>query len=303
MYKALLDTLPETMQPYTRQGKVATYIPALGLVPQEKFGIAVTEVNQYCCQAGDACEHFSLQSISKVYALTLALKLIGDDIWGCVQRRLTTKSFNAISPLEDSGGTPRNPFTNAGALAVVDLLLCLESDYIANLRDFARHLSGNQSVEYDLEVANSEKATGHRNAAIAHFLKSCGVIKSDVNDVLEAYFLQCSLSMSCRDLSRALLFLANRGYDPFTDTQILTPLQCRRMNALLLMFGTYNAAGDFVFRIGLPGKSGVGGGLSVIVPGRMSIAVWSPGLDEFGTSVAGLKALELLVESAGLTIL
>jgi glutaminase len=228
---------------------------------------------------------------------------MGDHIWNCVKRRLTTKTFNAISPLEESGGTPRNPFTNAGALAIVDLLLTFDRHYISKLLEFVQHLCGSKTVEYDLEVADSEKATGYRNAAIAYFLKSCGVVKNNVNDILEAYFIQCSLSMSCLDLSRAFLFLANGGYNPFSDRQILTPLQNRRMNALLLMFGTYNAAGDFVFRIGLPGKSGVGGGLSVIVPGRMSIAVWSPSLDEFGTSIAGLKALELLINSADLTIL
>lgn len=303
MDQALLDSLPDAVQPFTSQGKVANYIPALGLVPPNKFGIATTEVNQTCCLAGDADEYFSLQSISKVFALTLALKLIGDDIWGCVERRLTTKAFNAIAPLEESGGSPRNPFTNAGALAMVDLLLTHDRHYPSKLLEFAQQLSGSPTIEFDFEVSGSEKSTGHRNASIAYFLKSCDVVNNKVEEILEAYFIQCSLAMSCRDLSRALLFLANRGRDPFTDTQILTPLQCRRLNALMLMFGTYNAAGDFVFRVGLPGKSGVGGGLSVIVPGRMSIAVWSPSLDEFGTSIAGLKALELLIDTADLNIL
>lgn len=303
MHQTLLDSLPETVQPFTMQGQVATYIPALGLVPREKFGISINSINKDSSYAGDACEHFSLQSISKIFALILAIKSIGDDIWDCVERRLTTKAFNAISPLEESGGTPRNPFTNAGALAVVDLLLSIDRQYITKLCRFVQQLSGNRTVEYNFEIANSEKETGHRNAAIAHFLKSCGVVKNEVKDILETYFIQCSLSMSCRDLSRSLVFLANRGRDPFTNAQILTARQCRHMNSLLLMFGTYNAAGDFVFRIGLPGKSSVSGGLAVIVPGKMSIAVWSPSLDEFGTSIAGLKALELLIDSADLTIM
>jgi glutaminase len=303
MYQAILDKLPGAVQPFTLQGNVADSIPALGRVPREKFGISITEINKTSSHAGDACEQFSVQSISKVFALTLALRLIGDDIWNCVKRRLTTKTFNAISPLEESEGTPRNPFTNAGALTIVDHLLSFDRQYISKLLELVQHLCGNKTVEYDFKVANSEKATGHRNFAIAYYLKSYGVVKNNVNDILEAYFIQCSLSMSCLELSRALLFLAKGGCNPFTGEQILTPLQNRRMNALLLMFGTYNAAGDFVFRVGLPGKSGVGGGLSVIIPGRMSIATWSPSLDEFGTSIAGLKALELFIYSTDLTIL
>lgn len=300
MNQDLFDTLPEQVQPYLNQGKVADYIPALRLVPAEKFGIAATTVSLETYQAGDAGEQFSLQSISKVLALLMALRTIGDDIWETVGRQLTTKSFNAITPLEEAGGTPRNPFTNAGALVMVDRLLSEYSDYPSELLGFVRRLTENNSIQFDVEVAASEKETGHRNIAIAYFLKSCGAILNNVEDILEAYFFQCSLAMSCIDLSRLFLFLANKGIDPISHSKIITPLQSRRINALMMMFGTYDAAGEFVFRIGLPAKSGVGGGLLTTVPGKMSLAVWSPSLDPSGTSVAGLKALEILTEEEGL---
>ncbi len=303
MNQALFDTLPIQVQPYLHVGKVADYIPALSLVSADKFGVAATTILQETYQAGDAGEKFSLQSISKVLSLLMALRIIGDDIWDDVGRRFTTKSFNAITPLEEAGGTPRNPFTNAGALVMVDRLLSESSDYTSELLKFVRELASNDTLNFDVEVATSEKETGHRNIAIAQFLKSYGVLHNDVDDILDAYFLQCSLAMSCIDLSRSFLFLANKGIDPISHNQLLTPLQSRRINALMMMFGTYDAAGEFVFRIGLPAKSGVGGGLLAIVPGRMSLAVWSPSLDTFGTSVAGLKALEILAEEEELGVL
>jgi glutaminase len=303
MNQDLFDTLPEQVKPFFGEGKVADYIPALSHIPTNKFGIAATTISSKTYKAGDASEQFSLQSISKVLALFIALQTIGDEIWDTVGRRLTTKSFNAITPLEEAGGTPRNPFTNAGALVMIDRLLSEHSDYPSKLIEFTKLLADNNSIQFDPVVAISEKKTGHRNIAIAHFLKSCGAILNSVDDILEAYFLQCSLAMNCIDLSKILLFLANKGVDPVSHQPIITPLQTRRINALMMMFGTYDAAGEFVFRIGLPAKSGVGGGLVAIVPGRMSIAVWSPSLDVFGTSVAGLKALEILTVEEELSVL
>ncbi|MEH0021472.1 MAG: glutaminase [Desulfobacter sp.] len=303
MDQAFFDALPAKMKSYIHQGKVADYIPALGLVPPEKFGMAVSSVNGECHQAGDAAEAFSLQSISKIFAVVMAIRTLGDEFWSHIRLKLTSSAFNAISPIEASEGMPRNPFTNGGAIAITDLLLSSNERYLDDLRTLSRQVTGNPDIDFDPAVAASELKTAHRNTAIAEFLKSYGVIKNKVRDVLEAYCTQCSLAMSCLDLSRALLFLANNGTSPGGGTQLLTPLQCRRLNALMLMFGTYEAAGDFVFRVGLPGKSGVGGGISAIVPGELSIAVWSPALDDYGTSVAGLKALEMLVETMDISIL
>ena len=303
MYQTILKSLPEKIAPFLSQGDVADYIPALGSVPRNKFGIAATQTDQGCFKAGDANESFSLQSISKVFALTLAVQILGDKIWERVGKRLSARAFNSIMPIEEAGGLPRNPFTNEGAIAMTDLLITHDRKYLDNLITFVRKVTGNQAIDYDMTVAGSEKQNGHRNAAIAHFLKSYGILNSPVDQVLEHYFIQCSLAMSCTDLSRSLVFLANQGRDPFQDRQILTPNQTRRLNALLLMFGTYDAAGEFVFKIGLPGKSGVGGGILAVIPQKMTISVWSPALDHYGTSVAGLKALEMLTENTGLSIL
>lgn len=303
MYQRILKDLPAQMVPFFSEGKVADYIPALSNVPKERFGIATAQVDQSCYSAGDSDESFSLQSITKVFALTLAVQSMGDRIWEKIGRRLSAKAFNSIMPIEEADGLPRNPFTNEGAIAMTDLLLTLDNRYLKKLVKFARQFSGNGTVDYDMNVAISEKQNGHRNAAIAYFLKSYQILQNPVEQVLENYFIQCSLAMSCVELSRSLAFLANHGKDPFQKIQVLTPSQTRRLNALLLMFGTYDAAGEFVFRIGLPGKTGVGGGIIAVVPGKMTIAVWSPGLDRYGTSVVGLHALERLTEKSDLSIL
>nr|WP_319393273.1 glutaminase [uncultured Desulfobacter sp.] len=303
MDRIFFKTLPEKMNEFIHLGKVADYIPALGLVPREKFGIAVSSMDGEYHEAGDSRDRFSLQSISKLFAVIMALQFLGDEFWRHIRLKLTSSAFNAISPIEAAEGMPNNPFTNGGAIAIVDLLLSCNRRYLDDLIAFSRQVSGNPDIDFDPAVAESEMKTAHRNTAIAEFLKSYGVIRNEVKDVLRAYCIQCSLAMSCLDLSRALLFLANSGRAPGDREKILTPLQCRRLNALMLMFGTYDAAGDFVFRVGLPGKSGVGGGISAIVPGRFSIAVWSPALDEHGTSVAGLKALEMIVREMDISIL
>jgi len=303
MYQLIIEEIIEKIQPYFGNGTVANYIPALSEVSSSKFGLSVTTVHAGTHYVCDADEPFSLQSISKVFALTLAIKMLGDDMWRHVGRRLSSRAFNSIISLEETGGQPRNPFTNAGAIAIVDLLLSHDRGYLDSLLDFVRKLAANDDIIYDMKIAISEKKTGYRNAAIANYLKSCGVIKNSVNDVLDAYFVQCSLAMSCLNLSHSLLFLANCGEHPRDRAIVLSPRQNSHLNALMMMFGTYDAAGDFAFRIGLPGKSGVGGGIAVIVPHKMAIAVWSPELDEFGTSVVGLKALELFTEKANLCIM
>lgn len=303
MDQQIYDQLPERIKPFLIEGKIADYIPALAAIPTNKFGAASTTIDGMEYHCGDAFESFSIQSISKIFALIIALQKIGDSIWDTIGRKLAAKAFNAITPLEEAHGTPRNPFTNGGAIALVDKLLSEGVDYTSELLKLVHQLSGNANIGFDDEVALSEKKTGHRNIAIAQILKSYGVIKNPVEEVLDAYYTQCSLAMSCADLSRSFLFLANRGYHPINKNICITPLQSKRINALLLMFGTYDAAGDFVFRIGLPGKSGVGGGIVAIVPGSSAIAVWSPSLDKYGTSVAGLRALEFITETSDLSIL
>lgn len=303
MTQIILEQLPNRVKSLIGLGKVASYIPALNRIPPDKFGVAVHYLSGELHKVGDAEETFSLQSIAKILSLVLALRFFGDPFWDKVGRKLTTKPFNSLTSIEEADGTPGNPFTNAGAITLVEILLNSGIDFLNETLDLSRQLTGNHSIQYDQEVAASEQTTGFRNYAIAQFLKSYGLIQSPVETVLEAYFKLCALTMNCVDLSRAFLFLANQGVNPLNGNRVVTPQQCRRLNALLLMFGTYDAAGEFVFRVGLPVKSGVGGGLLAVVPGKMTIATWSPALDDSGTSIAGMKALEILSNEAGLSIL
>jgi len=303
-WKNDLLAIVEEMQPHCGVGKVADYIPALARVDPKKFGFAGIDASGVTAGAGDFEEPFSIQSVSKVFGLTLALLSHGDDLWRRVWREPSGTSFNSIVQLETNHGIPRNPFVNAGALVVTDVLVSKygRDQAIAEILSFVRELTGNPAIEMDKEVAESEAATGHRNAGLAHVMKGFGNIENSVEDVLHVYFHQCALALSCADLARAGLFLATSGTDPLTGRRIVPTLMARRINALMLTCGHYDAAGDFAFRVGLPGKSGVGGGILAIVPDKLSLAVWSPGLNEFGNSQVGSLALEAFVRRAGVAI-
>ena len=297
--------------PLVGTGKVADYIPALACIPPERFGIAVRTVDGRCLVAGDADERFSVQSISKVLTLTLALADRGDELWRRVGKEPSGDPFNSLFQLEFERGVPRNPLINAGAIVVADCLVSDRPDAKGDVRDFARALSG-ASVDFDLDVAASERDTGHRNAALAQLMKSFGNLENPVEAVLDAYFHQCSLAMSCRELATAFGFLADGGLratgtrasdaetaSPADGTgreRIVSAGRARRINALMLTCGTYDRAGEFAFEVGLPAKSGVGGGIVAVVPGRGVIAVWSPGLGRSGNSVAGCRGAQTVRE-------
>jgi glutaminase len=283
-------------------GKVADYIPALADVNPRKFGLALTTVEGERFALGDAQESFSIQSISKLFTLSLALRIVGDELWTRCGREPSGSKFNSLVQLEHELGIPRNPFINAGALLVADQLVRRSANPRLLVLTLLRELSGNPAVNFDQEVARSEAQTGFRNAALVNFMKSFGVIDSPVDAVLDTYFHQCSIAMSCVDLARAGLFLANRGVDPQSAQCVLNPLQARRINALMLTCGLYDAVGDFAYDVGLPAKSGVGGGILAIVPGKLSICVWSPELDDSGNSVVGKECLRLFVERTGLSV-
>jgi glutaminase len=278
---------------FAGHGKVASYIPALARVPADKFGIAVETVEGETFKVGDADEAFSIQSISKVFSLMLAMRIVDADLWRRVRREPSGNPFNSLVQLEYERGIPRNPFINAGALVVIDALISVLKEAKLCFVEIARMLSGNAAVDFDLEVARSEEAHGFINKALANFLKGYGNIDNEVDVVLDAYFHHCALSMSCGDLARAFLPLANSGVSPVLNEAILTAQQTRQVNSLMLTCGLYDAVGDFAYRVGLPAKSGVGGGIVAVVPGEMTIAVWSPELDEAGNSVMGTRALEL----------
>lgn len=295
-YQSLLEEIRQAVRADFGRGAVASYIPALARVPADKFGVCLLTVQGEEYRVGDAAEPFSIQSISKAFMLMLALRLGGDELWSRVGREPSGTPFNSLVQLEYEGGIPRNPFINAGALVTTDLVLSHLPDARKALRDYVRVLAQNFDIDFDRRVARSERRTADRNAALAWLLRSHGNLKAPVARVLDLYCHQCALAMSCVDLARAFLFLANRGMSPLLGEAIVTPAQNKRINALLLTCGMYDAVGNFAYRVGLPAKSGVGGGIVAVLPGRYCVAVWSPALDRSGNSLVGVSALQLLTQ-------
>ncbi len=304
-YQTILDRVHAAVKPLIGTGKVASYIPELAKVSPDHFGIAIVDLEGKVYQAGDADVPFSIQSISKLFGLTLAFHLEGDSMWSRVGREPSGTPFNSLVQLEQERGKPRNPFINAGALVITDMLL---SQHAAKggaenaLVKFIRKLSNKADIGYDRAVAESEQRTAHRNAAMANFMKSFGNLNNDVKDVIETYCRHCAIEMNCVDLARAVTFLANGGVVPWSNEKILDASAAKRINAVMLTCGTYDAAGDFAFRVGLPAKSGVGGGIVAVMPGECGICVWSPALEASGNSYAGSIALEMLTSMSGRSI-
>lgn len=300
---AMLDAILAEVTPLIGLGKVADYIPALACVDGAKLGIAISTVDgQHYC-AGDAHERFSIQSISKVLSLVVAMNHYQEEeIWQRVGKDPSGQPFNSLLQLEIEQGKPRNPFINAGALVVCDMLQSRLSAPRQRMLEIIRKLSGVDDIAYDTVVARSEFDHSARNAAIAWLMKSFGNFHNDVATVLQNYFHYCALKMSCSELAQTFLFLANQGRSPRHDQAIITPLQSRQVNALMATSGMYQNAGEFAWRVGLPAKSGVGGGIVAIVPHEMAITVWSPQLDEAGNSLAGIAVLERLTQRLGRSV-
>lgn len=290
--------------PRRAEGKVADYIPALASVDPMKLGIAFADEDGKVWGAGDCGEAFSIQSISKVFMLALALEKVGPALWEKVGREPSGSAFNSIVQLESERGIPRNPLINPGAMVVTDHLIGARAadDAIADLLALLRAQGRDESIAVDEIVAASEAETGARNRALAWFMKSFGSLSNEVETVVTAYFRQCAVAMSCRQLARAALFLAFDGRDPETGEAVTAWHRARRINSVMMLCGHYDNSGEFAFRVGLPGKSGVGGGILAIAPGHGSIAVWSPALNAAGTSAAGAAALEALVERTGWSV-
>ena len=292
----LLKAIFEEVKPMLGQGKVADYIPALAGVDPYQFGIAICDNEGRISSVGDADVPFSIQSISKVFNLVLAMNHYGDSMWERVGCEPSGLPFNSLVQLEYENGIPRNPFINAGALVISDMNQSRFASPHIGMRDFVRRLSNNPSVYANKDVAESEFEHRARNAAMAYLMKAYNNFENDVEDVLHNYFYNCAVEMSCVDLARATHFLANRGYSIWSDEQILTADENRQVNALLATSGMYDEAGSFAFKVGLPGKSGVGGGIVAVVPGRFSICVFSPTLNSVGNSLLGVAALTSLTK-------
>jgi glutaminase len=300
-YSSLLSGIAADLQPLLGAGTVAGYIPPLRTVDPLQFGIALLTCDGELHLAGDADTRFSIQSISKVFSLTLAMQHAGDALWTRVGREPSGTRFNSLVQLEHERGIPRNPFINAGALVVTDAILDSLQDAKSTLLTLVRQLSGAADAGFDLNVAGAERDTGHTNRAMAWFIKSFGNLRGDPDAVLDAYFHHCAIALSCRELARAGIYLANGGCT-LEGACMLSPQQTKRINSLMLTCGAYDAVGDFAFRVGLPAKSGVGGGILAVLPGQFSVCAWSPGLDPAGNSVLAAKALELLTERSGLSV-
>ncbi|MCB1893980.1 MAG: glutaminase [Zoogloeaceae bacterium] len=300
-FQPIIDDIAASLAAERGAGRVATYIPALARVDPAQFGIALCTGDGQVFAAGDADVPFSIQSISKLFSLALAMRHVGDALWQRIGREPSGNPFNSLVQLEWEQGVPRNPFINAGAIAVADRLVSACPDARATLLAMVGSLCG-EAVAFDEEVAASEAATGFRNIALANFMRSFGKIDNAVDAVLDLYFHQCSLAMSCVQLARATAFLCRDGAHPLDGSTVVSERQARRLNALMLTCGTYDAAGEFAFRIGLPCKSGVGGGIVAVVPDRLSLCVWSPGLDDTGNSLLGMKALEMFAARTGLSV-
>ncbi len=283
------------------QGEVATYIPALARVPKDAFGLAVADLDGGCFTVGHAQIPFSIQSISKIFSLTLALQRFEGDLWARVGREPSGDPFNSLVQLERESGIPRNPFINAGAIVVADVLASALDDPVGGIVELVSELASAR-VSVDGEVALSEAATGYRNRSLANLMKGFGNIEGEPDEVLPVYFAQCSLSMTAVQLATSLRFLANDGVDPGSGHRVLPVSLARRVNALMLTCGTYDAAGEFAFRVGIPCKSGVGGGIVGVIPHHLTACAWSPALDETGNSVVGRAAMEALVDRTGLSV-
>lgn len=301
---AIVDGIAEEMLAAPDRGTPASYIPPLAAVSPRHFGIAVIEADGTAHVAGDGDLPFSIQSVSKVFALTLALGQAGDQLWERVGREPSGNAFNSIVQLEAEHGIPRNPFINAGAIVVSDILLGRGEprETIGEILRFVRGLAGDEDIHIDEAVARAEQATGFRNIALANYMRAFGNLHHDADRVLGVYFHQCALAMSCRQLALAGRYLMAGGVNPETGRSVVSAQRARRINALMLTCGHYDGSGEFAFRVGLPGKSGVGGGILAVAPGRAAIAVWSPGLNERGNSQLGTLALERLAARTGWSI-
>ncbi|MEO6300503.1 MAG: glutaminase [Paracoccaceae bacterium] len=296
----LLDEIAAKMKLAEDRGKVADYIPELARVDPDHFGMAVALADGTMLSTGQAQTGFSIQSISKVFTLAIALGRIGDNLWTRVGREPSGSAFNSIVQLEYEHGRPRNPFINAGAIAVTDAILSGHQprEVLGDLLRFIRSAADDTDIHIDEAVARSEQATGHRNFALAHFMAASGNLQNPPALTLGTYFHQCAIEMTCEQLARAGRFLMATPGTP----RLVSPDRVRRINALMLMCGHYDGSGEFAYRVGLPGKSGVGGGILVIAPGRASIAVWSPGLNAQGNSKLGTEAVEMLARRMGWSV-
>ena len=297
---AVLQQLDDTARTDDDWGHVAAYIPELAEVDPAQFAISVVTADGRLHQAGDVDVRFSVQSITKIFTLAIALGRCGDQLWNRVGREPSGRAFNSIVQLEQEDGRPRNPFINAGAIVTTDEVLGSRAprEALAEILRFVCAAAGSDDIRINDAVAASETAYGHRNFSLAHFLASRDNLRNSPEEVLGTYFHHCAIEMTTAELAMAGRFLVEAPGMP----RLVAPRRIRRLNALMMTCGHYDGSGDFAYRVGIPGKSGVGGGILAIVPGRASIAVWSPGLNRYGNSKKGTEALATLTTRMDWTV-
>ncbi len=301
-YQKILDEIVIETAVLAIKGKVADYIPELSKVSREHFAMSLHLLHGPRFQVGDSRKRFSIQSIAKVFSLSMAIGLLGETIFERVGVEPSGTSFNSLLQLDYEQGIPRNPFINAGAMVIADILVSELKSPRKELLQYVRKLADNPEIDFNPVVAASEKREGYRNRAMANLLKAHGNLHNDVDTVLDFYFHLCSIEMSCEELSQTFLVYAHHGKLPRTGEQILTKSQSKRLNALMQTCGFYDEAGEFSFTVGLPGKSGVGGGIVAVHPEKFSLSVWSPALNRKGNSIRGMKALELFTTKSEMSV-
>jgi glutaminase len=300
----LLKEIIDNNKHYHSEGKVATYIPELSKARPENLGVAIMDMEGEVYSSGDSNVSFTIQSISKTVTLMAALLDHGEEVvFSKVGMEATGDPFNSIIKLETLRSKPLNPMINAGAIAVASLI---KGDNIEQrferVLELFKKITNNREISLNNEVYLSEKSTGNRNRALGHFMKDYGIIEGDVEEVVDLYFRLCSIEITAVDIANIGALLANNGVHPITGDRIVTRHFSRIVKTLMTTCGMYDASGSFAVRVGIPAKSGVGGGIMAVVPGRMGIGVYGPALDEKGNSVAGIKVLEQLSKKLDLSI-
>jgi len=301
-FEKIIESLYGKVTAEENSGGLATYIPELARVDPAKFGVHILSVENESFGIGDYREKFSIQSIAKVLTLALAYKIKGEEIWQRLGYEPSGTAFNSLVQLESDKGIPKNPLINAGALVISDILISTLDNPKEDFLSFVRKVSGNPAIQYSEHIANSERSVGYVNFALCNFIKAFGNIYNDTEKVLDFYFHICSIELTCEELSRTFVFLGNAGFNVPGRERIMTLSQVKRINAIMQTCGFYDESGDFAFRVGLPGKSGVGGGIVALHPGKYCIAVWSPNLNRKGNSYRGIKFLEQFTTETQLSI-
>ena len=301
-YNKIFEDIYTELSKVENKGSVAAYIPELSKIDPNKFGVQLTTVEGNNFSFGDWNERFSIQSIAKVFTYVLAYSRIKSELWDRVGVEPSGTAFNSLVQLENDKGIPRNPFINAGAIVICDILVSELDKPKEDVLTFIRELSGIDSINFNSRVAESERSTGFINMALVNFMKSFGNIHNDINEVMDLYFSICSIEMNCMELSKSFLFLANNGVVPYSNKRILSPSRTKRANALMQSCGFYDESGQFTFKVGLPGKSGIGGGIVAVHPLRYCITVWSPPLNPKGNSYKGMLFLEEFTTRTELSI-